>query len=76
MDFRCPQGMHFPQQYGHNRPLEKELELFSNTKINVAKVGTEKEDEKIMESGFYTSLDMVVKMPKILFFSNFLLTSE
>ena len=68
--------MHFPQQYGHNRPLEKELELFSNTKINVAKVGTEKEDEKIMESGFYTSLDMVVKMPKILFFSNFLLTSE
>ena len=67
MDFRYPQGMHFPQEYSHNRPLEKELELFSNTKINVAKVGTEKEDEKIMESGFYTSLDMVVKMQKLYF---------
>ena len=45
---------------------------FSNTKINVTKVGTEKEDEKI-ESGPHTSLQMVFKMPKIVFLSNFVL---
>ena len=60
MDFRYPQGMHSPQKYYHNRPQgrphEKEFELFSNTKINVKKVGTEEEDEK-MESCFHTSLD-------------------
>ena len=47
-DFRYPLGMHFPQKYDHirpqGRPHEKEFKLFSNTKINVTKVGTEKED--------------------------------
>ena len=63
MDFRYPQGMRYPQKYYHsyhNRPPgrihEKEFELLSSTKINVTKVGTEKEDEK-MESVFHTSLD-------------------
>ena len=64
--------------YDHSRPQgrphEKEFELFSNTKINVTKVGTKNEDEK-MESGFHTSLDVVLKMSKIVFFSNFVLTS-
>ena len=68
MDFRCPPCMHFPQKYDHirpqGRPHENEFKLFSNTKINLTKVGTEKEDEKI-ESGFQTSLDMVLKMSKI-----------
>ena len=40
---------------------------FQTQKINVTKVGTEKEDEKI-ESGFQTSLDMVLKMSKIFFY--------
>ena len=57
--------MYFQQKYDHNRPQgrphEKQFELFSNTKRNVAKVGTEKKDEK-MESGFHTSLDIVFKM--------------
>ena len=52
--------MLFPQKCYHNRPQgrphENEFELLSNTRINVVKVGTEKEDEK-MESGFHTSLD-------------------
>ena len=60
MDFSYPQGMHFSQKYYLNRPQgrthEKKIELYSNTKINVAKVGTEKEDEKL-ESGFHTFLD-------------------
>ena len=45
--------MYFPRKYDHNRPqgrpYNKEFELFSNTKTNVTKVGTEKKDEK-MES--------------------------
>ena len=71
MDFRYPPDMQIPQKYDYNRPHGrphvKEFELFSNTKINVTKVGTEKEDEN-MESGFHTSLDMVFKMPKLIFF--------
>ena len=51
MGFRYPPGLHFPQKYDHTRPQgrphEKEFKLFSNTKINVTIVGTEKKDEKI-----------------------------
>ena len=54
MGSRYLQGMHFPG-INTSRPHEKEFELFSNTKINVAKVRTEKEDQK-MESGLRTSL--------------------
>ena len=70
--------MYFPRKYDHNRPqgrpYNKEFELFSNTKTNVTKVGTEKKDEK-MESRFHTSLDMVFKIPKRVFLSTFVLTS-
>ena len=70
--------MHFPQKYDHNRPQgrphKKEFELFSNTKINATKIGTEKEDEK-MESVFHTFFDMFLTMTKMVFFSNFVLTS-
>ena len=59
MNIRCRQGVHIPQKYYHKRPQDrphkKEIGLFSN-KINITKVGTLKEDEKI-ESGFHTSLD-------------------
>ena len=48
-------GIHFPKKYDYIRPQdtphEIEFKLFSNTKTNVTKVGTEKEDENI-ESGF------------------------
>ena len=71
MDFRYPPGTHFPQKYDQIRPQgkphEKEFKLFSNTKINVTKFGTEKEHQN-MESGFHTSLDMVLKMPTIIYF--------
>ena len=46
--------------------MKTNLSYFQTQKINVTKVGTEKEDEKI-ESGFQTSLDMVLKMSKIFF---------
>ena len=63
--------MYFQQKYDHNRPQgrphEKQSELFTNTKRNVAKVGTEKKNEK-MESGFHTSLDIVLKMPENIIF--------
>ena len=45
MDFGCTPCMRFPQKYDRNRPQgilhEKIFELFSNTKINVTKVGIE-----------------------------------
>ena len=60
MDFTYPLNMHFPQKHYHNRaqarPHEKEFQLFLNTKINVTRVGTEKENEKL-ECGFRISLD-------------------